>query len=329
MTAPPLADPSRMLAAATGFMAAQALFEASRIGLFAALAGGPLGAEGLAAATGRPLRTVRLLAAAMTAQGLLEAVPQGFALTAESRDYLTGAGAALDMGPYLAFLQAISYPHWLQFPTTVDSDKPGDLGMTPERWEVFIAGVMRYNALHAAMMVQGLDLTGHRRALDLGGLSPVFAIRVMEANPDLHVAFAYAPNYLPAIRQAIEGAGLTGRCTFEGVPTPEAQPEGPFDLIFLNHVAHRFSPDQNRTILTNARRAAAPGAQLVMLDFYLDAQGPVRALDALHAGEYLVIDGTVVFPEAEVRGWLAETGWIAGDLVALPGSPRVLLARAG
>lgn len=321
-----LSDPSRLLATATGFMAAQALFESNRIGIFAALAHGPATPEALAAATGRPLRTVRLLAAAMAAQGLLSVGPQGYALTDESRDYLTGPGAALDMGPYLAFLQAISYPHWLQFPATVDSDQPGDLGMTPARWETFLAGVMRYNDLHAAMLVQGVDLTGHRRALDLGGLSPAFAIRAMQANPALSVHFAYAPDYLEAIRQAVGAAGLMLRARFEGIATPEARPEGPFDLIFLNHVVHRFMPDQNRAILRHARAAAGPGALLVVLDFYLDAQGPTRALDALHAGEYLVIDGTVVFPESEVRGWLAQTGWRAGDLVALPGSPRALLA---
>lgn len=324
-----LSDPSLLLATATGFMAAQALFEASRIGLFVALGAGPAGPEALAAATGRPLRTVRLLAAAMAAQGLLSVGPDGYALTAESRDYLTGADSALDMGPYLAFLQAISYPHWLQFPATVDSDQPGDLGMTPARWETFLAGVMRYNDLHAAMLVQGVDLTGHRRALDLGGLSPSFAIRAMQANPALSVHFAYAPDYLPAIRQALDTAGLTARASLEGAATPEARPKGPYDLVFLNHLIHRFTPAQNRAILANARAAAAPGARLVVLDFYLDAQGPSRALDALHAGEYLVIDGTVVFPEAEVRGWLAETGWQSGDLVALPGSPRALLATAG
>lgn len=321
-----LADPSRLLAAATGFMAAQALFESSRIGLFAALADGPAGPEALAAATGRPLRTVRLLAAAMTSQGLLATGPQGYSLTPESRDYLTGAGAALDMGPYLAFLQAISYPHWQQFPATVDSDQPGDLGMTPARWETFLAGVMRYNDLHAAMLVQGVDLSRHRRALDLGGLSPAFAIRAMQANPALSMHFAYAPDYLPKIRESIDAAGLADRASFEGVPTPEARPEGPFDLIFLNHVIHRFTPADIGTILRHARAAAAPGARLVVLDFYLDAQGPVRALDALHAGEYLVIDGTVVFPETEVRDWLEQAGWRPGELVALPGSPRALLA---
>ena len=44
--------------------------------------------------------------------------------------------------------------------------------------------------------------------------------------------------------------------------------------------------------------------------------------------EYLVIDGTVVYPRAEVEGWLAQTGWRATGLAALPGSPRVLLAEA-
>ena len=65
-----------------------------------------------------------------------------------------------------------------------------------------------------------------------------------------------------------------------------------------------------------------------MLDFFLDDDDEQRGIDALHAGEYLVIDGTVVYPEAQVRGWLDDAGWKVHDKVALPGSPRVLLATA-
>ena len=65
-----------------------------------------------------------------------------------------------------------------------------------------------------------------------------------------------------------------------------------------------------------------------MLDFFLDDEPKQRAIDALHAGEYLVIDGTVVFPESEVRQWLEGSGGRPIETIALPGCPRVLVAEA-
>jgi hypothetical protein len=59
-----------------------------------------------------------------------------------------------------------------------------------------------------------------------------------------------------------------------------------------------------------------------------DFMNGVMTYNALHAGEYFNIDGTLVYPIEQVEGWLAETGWKSDRLVALPGSPRVLVATA-
>ncbi len=95
----------------------------------------------------------------------------------------------------------------------------------------------------------------------------------------------------------------------------------------INHVIHRFTAEQNRVILANARAAARAGATLLLLDFLLDDDERQRPIDALHAGEYLVIDGTVVYPESEVTAWLTAAGWRQREVLALPGSP-VIVAEA-
>jgi hypothetical protein len=309
-------------------MGAQQLFAANRIGLFTALADGPRDAASLAADTDTAERVTRILADAMASFGLLKRENGTYSLSASSKAYLTGNSAQLDLSPYLTFLEEISYPHWLQFAETVCTDAPGDLGMTDERWGTFLGGVMTYNRLHADMFAASVDVTGHERLLDLGGLAPYFAIRAMEANPALTTTFAYAEGFADKITGDIEAAGFMDRSTVEEVATPQAQPEGPYDLVFLNHVLHRFDAAENRQILEHARAAAAPGAKLAMLDFFLDDDAHQRPIDAMHAGEYLVIDGTVVYPESVVVEWLTETGWEKADIIALPGSPRVLIATA-
>lgn len=322
------ADPTRIVDLAIGYMGAKQLFAASRIGLFAALADGDRDAAQLAEATGVSERIARILADGMASQGLLSRTAGRYALEPDARAYLTGPAADLDLGPFLAFLNTISYPHWLQFDHTVDTGEPGDLAMDEARWGAFMAGVMTYNGLHAAVFADAVDTTGSTRLLDLGGLAPYFSLEVMKKNPGLHATFAFAPDFADSVRQAVQDAGVADRAEVVAAETATAQPQGPFDLVFANHVIHRFSAQENAGIFRNARAAAETGAKLVVLDFFLDDDAQQRRIDALHAAEYLVIDGTVVYPESEVRGWLEDAGWKPTGVIALPGSPRLLLAEA-
>ncbi|MEU4807367.1 methyltransferase dimerization domain-containing protein [Actinosynnema sp. NPDC023587] len=319
--------PDRIVDIAIGYMGAKQLFAASRIGLFRALADGDRSVTELASATGVSEQIVRILADAMNAQGLLDRRDGRYSLAADAAEYLAGTGAT-DLAPFLGFLNEISYGHWLQFDTTVDTTKPGDLQMDDARWGTFMSGVMTYNSLHAAMLARGFDFTSYRSMLDLGGLSPDFAIGALRANPDLTVKFVFAPMSTQGINDALAAAGYADRATVEPAETETAAPGGEHDIVMVNHVIHRFNAEQNQAILTNARAAAKPGATLLLLDFFLDDDERQRPIDALHAGEYFVIDGTIVYPESEVRSWLEGTGWRAREVLALPGSPRVLVAEA-
>lgn len=327
-TSTPVPDAARILDIATGYMASKQLFEASRIGLFAAVANGADTVPPIAAECGVSERIARILADAMAAKGLLRRADGRYVLAADAETYLTGDDATIDLAPFLTFLGEISYPHWLQFAGTVDTTEPGDLQMDDARWETFMAGVMTYNALHAQEFGRLVDVSSATRALDFGGLSAGFALSVMQQNPGLQTTFVYAPGFEGGIAEAVEAAGVADRSVVEVGDTATTAPEGEFDLIFANHVIHRFGADENARIFQNLRGAASEGATLTVLDFFLDDDDEQRDLDALHAGEYLVIDGTVVYPEAEVRGWLADAGWEVREKVALPGSPRVLVATA-
>ncbi|WP_091231291.1 methyltransferase dimerization domain-containing protein [Microbacterium sp. 3J1] len=321
-------EATRILDIATGYMASQQLFQASRIGLFAAVANGADTTVAIAAECGVSERIARILADAMAAKGLLSRTDGRYSVAPDAAAYLVGPSSAIDLAPFLTFLGEISYPHWLQFAHTVDTTEPGDLQMDDARWATFMDGVMTYNALHAQEFARSVDLSSARRALDFGGLSAGFAIEVMRRSPELRTTFLYAPGFDGGVAEAIEAAGLTDRTTVENGDTATATPEGEYDLILANHVIHRFGAEENARIFRNLRGAAAAGATLTVLDFFLDDDDEQRALDAVHAGEYLVIDGTVVYPEAEVRGWLADAGWEVREKIALAGSPRVLIATA-
>lgn len=321
--------PDNILAIATGYMGAKQLFAARRVGLFAALRAGALDANALAAATRLAPRMARILADSMSALGLLERTQGRYALRPDSARYLADDAGGLDLGPFLHFLDTISHEHWTRcFNRTVQTNQPGELDLSGERWPQFLAGVMNFNALHAAMLARGYDFGPHRRLLDFGGLAPDFALAAMQQAPELSTHFVFDPDFVDAVRQRVQAAGLAMRSEVEGAKTEQAAPQGLHDLVMVNHVIHRFSGEQNVQILRRARAAAAEGARLLLLDFFLDDDAKPRALDALHAAEYLVIDGTVVYPEAEVRFWLQAAGWRVVERLTLPGCPRVIVAEA-
>jgi len=321
------ATPERIVDIAVGFMGAKQLEAASRIGLFTALADGPRTVAEIAAATQHAERQVRTLADAMNALGLLERESGSYSLAPDAEKYLSGRGE-IDLAPFIAFLGDISYQQWLGYGRTVDTDEAGTLDLDEAGWAFFLDGVMTYNALHAEQFGEAFDFSGYRSALDFGGLAAGFSIVAMQQNPDLKTRFVYAPDMSGGIAEAAAQAGLADRVTVEEGATESTRPGGEHDLVLLTHVLHRFTEPQNLDILAAARDAAAPGATLMLLDFFLDGDARQRGLDALHAGEYFNIDGTIVYPVEQVEAWLAKTGWKADRLVPLPGSPRVLVATA-
>ncbi len=321
------ATPTRIVDIAIGFMGAKQLAAATRIGLFRALADGPQDLAGLASATQHSERQVRTLADAMNGLGLLDRAAGRYSLAEDAKQYLAGGGA-IDLSPFVAFLNDISYPQWLGYDRTVDTDAAGTLELDEAGWGDFMAGVMTYNALHAEQFGAAFDFTSFRNALDFGGLAAGFSFAAMAQNPELTTRFVYAPGFTESIAAEAERAGYTSRVTVEEGETESTEPGGEHDLVLLTHVLHRFDAAENQAILAAARGSAVAGAKLMLLDFFLDEDATQRSIDALHAGEYFNIDGTVVYPIAEVEGWLAETGWAVERLVSLPGSPRVLVATA-
>lgn len=312
---------------ATGYMAAQQLFAAVEVGLFPALAAGPRTAAELAAALALPERTVRILADSMNALGVLEREHGAYRNGAIAAAYLQGDGG-LDLGPFFSFLGAVSYEQWLQFGTSVRTAEAGVLNLEGKDLGMLGRGIGAYQSLHARGFAQAFELSRFRRLLDLGGQSPAFAIEALRANPALQAEFVYPESETDMIRRAVDAAGVADRVRIAPADTVTAAPAGEFDLVLVQHCIHRFSPDENRSILAHARAAAGDGAALVIVDFVLDDEPRQRLVDAVHAAEYLVIDATIAYPVAEIARWLDATGWALRESRELAGSPRALVAEA-
>ena len=102
----PQVQPDLIFQLATGFMASKMLFTAADIDLFAGLADEPLMAG---QRVGLPLRSVRIVADAMVALGLLTLDNGRYRNSDVAQTYLSGRTPA-DMRPMLKLWDRLSYP---------------------------------------------------------------------------------------------------------------------------------------------------------------------------------------------------------------------------
>ncbi|MGN6200602.1 methyltransferase family protein [Humibacter sp.] len=320
------AEPTRILDVATGYMASKQLFNATRIGLFRAIADGAHTPAEVAAATGRSERQVRILLDGCAASGLLGRRDGRYELTDDAAEYLTGGEN--DLGAFLNFLELGSFEAFGHYRHTVDADEGGTLDFDEAGWAMFMAGVMQYNGLHARAFGEAFDASGKRSILDFGGFTAGWSIELLKRNPEARARFVYPAESSEMLTAAVAEAGLADRVTVEAGDTVTAVPGGEHDLVLAVHVIHRFTDAENRQILQHLRQSASDGATLAVFDFFLDSLPQQRALDARHAAEYFNFDGTEVWPEETVRSWLADAGWAFERYVDVPGSPRVLVATA-
>jgi SAM-dependent methyltransferase len=147
--------------------------------------------------------------------------------------------------------------------------------------------------------------------------------------PDVQATLFELPTAAAVARQRLEREALQQPIEvvsgdFFTDPLPAGQ-----DAIILANVVHLFSPERNQVLLRRARQAVAPGARLLLVDFWTDPTHTQPLPAALLAGEFLVIAGEGdVYSQDELHGWLAGSGWRPLEHRALTGPASLVIAEA-
>lgn len=322
-------SPDQIMQIAFGFMAAKHLFAASELGIFEALAEGPTDLDGLAARTGLTRRATRISADAMVALGLLQRSGDEYSNTPVASTFLSGATPA-DVRPLLRFWDKISYPAWTNLADT--------LGRGPDR-EIFdldeslqpiaSAGIEAFQAGPSSVLPEIVQLPDGCRLLDIGGGTGSWSIALAHRYPTLTATVFELPSVTPIALERIADAGLADRIDVrEGDAMANELPLG-YDTFLLANLVHYWSPEQNRGLLRSIRATTAPGACVVMADFWTDPTHTEPLPAALMAGEFAVhLRNGDVYSVEEATEWLATTGWRFTDHKPLVGPMSVVLAEA-
>ena len=157
---------------------------AVHLGLFDALADGPLADADLALKLGASLRGTSMLAEAMAAMGLVRRSADGVSsLTEFSRSRLTSASPRSARGLVEHMRRLLA--EWTELDRAVLEGSLPRRKKTPERRTAFLGGMEAGTLLQASAIVPRLGLAGRKRLLDMGGATGAWSAAFLEQNPEL------------------------------------------------------------------------------------------------------------------------------------------------
>jgi SAM-dependent methyltransferase len=313
-----------------GFMSSKMLFVANEIGIFPALREGSASLHSLSEQLGIPRRTLRMVADAMVALGLLELDDDGsYRNGSVAATLLAGDGPA-DARPMLRFWDQISYHAWSDLERIVRTDSPPVLHeLDAERQKIFSEGVAAATAAPASAICEVYDFSGHGRVLDVGGGTGSILALVLANNPHLEGTLVDAAEVTEISRGLFAGSELGGRVSLVSADIlADPLPTG-HDVVLLSHVVHYFDPEGNIKLAEQIRAAVQPGAKLLILDFWTNATHTAPLTAVLMAGQFVTGMSGDVFSEQEMIGWLDRSGWRYVESVGLPGlADSLIVAEA-
>lgn len=269
---PDLHTPADLLQLSGGYWATCALHAGVALDLFTPLAGQPGTAAELAEHRHLEPRALAMLLDALAALGLLAKKEEQYEALPAAARFLSRTSPE-----YLGHI--IMHHHhlmagWSRLAEAVRSGGPLrapviDADNDSAR-ESFLMGMFNLASLLAPRIAAGIDLTGRKRLLDLGGGPGTYAVAFCRQYPGLTATVYDFPSTRPFAERVINAAGLGSRVAFhEGDYHQDSVPGG-FDIAWLSQVLHSDGPEQCAGMLGKAVAALEPGGLLLVQEFILD-----------------------------------------------------------
>ncbi len=194
-----------------------------------------------------------------------------------------------------------------------------------------------YSALMAASqhficeeVLGAYSLARHNRLMDVGGGEGRFVEAALGATANLQATVFDLPAVAARAQARLSGVGLSDRFEAQGGDFfADSLPRGA-DIISLVRILHDHDDDKALLLLRQVRAALEPGQTLLVAEPMADTAGAQKAGDAYFGFYLLAMRSGRPRTEAELRSFLAETGFanIKAPKTANPLLTRVLIAQA-
>jgi SAM-dependent methyltransferase len=293
-----------------------AMLAGMQLDVFTPLAGGPLTAEQIAQAIGVGVGKLKPLLYALVAAGLLATKDELFSNSPEASQFLV-QGRPFYIGMrHHAYLRR--WRSMLQVGECIRTGSPqGRLNyatMSKDELESFYRGTYTEAAATGRYLLAHRDFSRYRRLADVGGGSGGLAITIAQAHPDLQATVVDLPATIPITWRHVEDAGMADRVRVQAADVVNGALPGPYDAAILRGLLIVLTPDQARRAVQNVSRGLEPGGTIFIVGWILD-DSRVSPSEVVAYNLHFInsLDEGQLYTEGELRGWLAEAGFVDAE----------------
>jgi len=248
---------------------------------------------------------------ALASLGFLSKQKQLFFNTADSFNFLSRKSPDYQGGLMHSNHLWNTWSHLTEVVKTGASAHPSEINGRGEEWlSAFITAMHDRAIKQAPQQLAGLDLTGIKSILDVGGGSGAYSMEFINRTPEIEATVFDLPNVVPITKKFIEKAGFANKIkTYTGDYTKDELPEG-FDLVFLSAIIHSNPLRTNQQLIQKCFKALNPNGLIIIQDWIMNNDRTEPTSGAIFAINMLVgTDGGDCFTEQEVSEMLATTGF--------------------
>jgi hypothetical protein len=310
--------PDRLMELATAYWTSRVLLSAVEVGVFTALADGPLSGEELREHSGLHQRGSADFFDALVALGLLDREDRLYRNTAETNLYLD-SGKATYMGGMMEFHGKSVFGVWASLTDALRTGESPIHGSTeeffsqsygdPQELTAFLTAMSAYCAAPASALAKVFPWQGRQTFCDLGTAQGMVPVQLTLRHPHLRGVGFDLPQVGPVFEKFVADNGLGSRVSFSAGdffkdPLPSAE------VYILGHVLHDWGIDAKRTLLQRTYDALPRGGAVIVNEMLIDDERRVNA-----AGLLMSLNGLVMSPDAfdftgaDCQGWMADAGF--------------------
>ncbi len=288
-----------------------ALVAAQSMGMFSALADGPLPVEPLAKALGRDALGIERIAGVLTACGYLRRIDGCLALAEPARMTLL-QGSPLQLTNWLQFCQ-IQLRAFEHLEDVLRDGRPVDLlGLMGSREALLThQRAMAETAKPAADWVAANTPVPHgaKTMLDIGGSHGLYSAALCRANPPLRSDVLELPSVIDVARDVSREHSADAFVSYvEGDISSTTSLHHIYDLVFLGNIIHHIPRSEAPAALEKVAACTCPGGTVAIWDL----REPLAASDATTACFSLffyLTSGARCYAASEIRELLQASGY--------------------
>jgi hypothetical protein len=338
-TTPP--TPDHILATGLAFWQSKVLLSAVELGLFTALADGPLTAEQLRRRLDLHPRAMPDFADALLALGLLQREGCGpdaaYSNTPATQCFLDRREPGY-VGGWLEMANKRLYPYWGRLTEALRTGQPQNelrdggpsmfetLYREPKRLEPFMSAMSGWSAGNFSLLAERFDFSRFATLADIGGASGQLACTVARRHPQLRCTTLD----LPAVSTIAEGhiarAGLAGRVRAQPIDFL-TQPFPAADVITMGLILHEVNVATKRLLIRKAFEALPAGGCLIVVDHLIDDDRRSHSFGLLMSLNMLIEFGDAFdYSGADFDGWARDAGFSRTEVMVLAGPGAAAVA---